>query len=385
MSWKDLYSEVKKRKMEALNKKNVVKFVEEHGRILAVEGQFEKVEKIIKHMYVSEYKIIEYQKEKKDKNIIELLQLDLNRYDVILIGCPGRRIPNTAYSKILDYVSNGGWLLTTDWALSFIIENIFPGYIRWNRNKTRGHKEIVTCQILEPNHPFLDGVLSEIQQNKWSNQSMKATKKSEFRWWLEIESYPIKILNYDAVKVLIESQEIKNRYGEAPVLLSFDYGNRGGRIIHMISHTHLQKGGTKGKYVSALILTNIVDEKVSQKMGISRPSQGYVSDWEAPYAQQQSSQPPLEDQWVALPEQNNYVTPTTAGRDFGQTRISQIVEANDNNFSFASKCAYCGNGFADFMGKIYVCKECKAPYHENCLNFQINEGVCKNCDRILLW
>ena len=45
-SWKDLYSEVKQRKMEALNKKDVVKAVEEHGKILAVEGRYEKPKKI---------------------------------------------------------------------------------------------------------------------------------------------------------------------------------------------------------------------------------------------------------------------------------------------------------------------------------------------------
>ena len=33
MSWKDLYSEVKKRKMETLNKKDVVKAVEKYGKI----------------------------------------------------------------------------------------------------------------------------------------------------------------------------------------------------------------------------------------------------------------------------------------------------------------------------------------------------------------
>ncbi len=38
-SEKDLYSEVKRRKMEALGKKDVVKAVEKHGRILAVEGR----------------------------------------------------------------------------------------------------------------------------------------------------------------------------------------------------------------------------------------------------------------------------------------------------------------------------------------------------------
>ncbi len=370
MSWKDLYSEVKKRKMEALNKKDVVQAVERHGKILAIDGAFEKPKKVVQHMYASEKKII------KPKDI---LKIDLNLYDVILVGCPGKAIPNIAHSKIREFVSNGGWLLSTDWVLFHIIEAVFPGYIRWNKKRTED--AVVACQILEPNHPFLEGVIGEIQQSKWSTAN---TKKEEFRWWLETKSFPITIMNPDAVRILIASHEIKRKWGEAPVMVEFSYGQKGGRVIHMISHTHLQKGGKKGKFASALILTNILDEKISQKMGITKkPEQRYVSDWET-QPQQPVSQQPLEDQWVTPPQQSNYITPTTSGSGL-LSGTSQIIEANDTNFSFASKCIYCGYDFAEFTGKVYICKECGAPYHESCLNTQINEGACKKCNRILLW
>ena len=386
MSWKDLYSEVKKRKMEALNKKDIVKAVEKHGKILAIEGKFEKPEEIIKNMYVSEYKIIKYGKRGKsqERMVNEIMNIDFNYYDVVLIGCPGEEIPFSAHPKILDYVNNnGGWLITTDWAIKFIIEPIFPGYIKWN--KIRTDDAVVACQIAKPNHPFLEGVLSEIQQSKWTKKESVNTKKNEFRWWLEYRSFPIQIINHQEVQLLITSQEIERNWGTSPVLLYFNYGKTGGRIIHMISHTHLQKGGEKGKYASALILSNILDEKVSQKMGISKePTSRYVSYGET-QSQPQYFQPPLEDQWVNPPQSSNYVTPSTAQSGFGLTGTSQIVEANDNNFSFSSNCAYCGYDFSETKDKIYLCKECGAPYHEKCLNLQINEGVCKNCNRILLW
>ena len=375
MSWKDLYSEVKKRKMEALDKKDVVLAVEKHGKILAVNGRYEKPKKVIEHMYASLKNVI------REK---EIIKEDLSQYDVVLIGCPGSDIPYASHPKVRDFVMNGGWLITTDWALRSIIENIFPGYIRWNQAKTAD--AVVACQIIEPNHPFLDGVLTEIQQSKWQKQTAKNTKKSEFRWWLETRSFPIQIVNHQAVRVLIGSWEIQNKWGESPVLVEFDYGKKGGRIIHMISHTHLQKGGAKGKYASALILTNILDEKVSQKMGISKKQPpGYVADWQQSQPQQQSYQPPLEEQWVSPPPQTNYLTPTTEGS--GLTQTSQIVEVdvNSSNFSFATNCIYCGYDFTEYSGKIYTCQSCKALYHENCINSQINEGICKNCSRILLW
>ena len=375
MSWKDLYSEVKKRKMEALDKKDVVQAVEKHGKIIAVSGRYEKPKKVIEHMYASVKKVI------REK---EIMKEDLSLYDVVLIGCPGSDIPNASHPKVRDFVMNGGWLITTDWAIRSIIENIFPGYIRWNHKKTAD--AVVACQIIEPNHPFLEGVLSEIQQSKWQKQSVKKTKKSEFRWWLETRSFPIQIINHQSVRVLIGSWEIQNKWGESPVLVEFDYGKMGGRVIHMISHTHLQKGGAKGKYASALILTNILDEKVSQKMGISKkPTRGYVSDWQTPQPQQQYNQPPLEEQWITPPQQNDYLTPATGGS--GLTETSQIIEADVNSpeFSYARECIYCGYDFTEYTGKIYTCQACKAPYHENCLNSQINEGTCKKCGRILLW
>ena len=372
MSWKDLYSEVKKRKMEALNKKDVVEAVEKHGKILAVNGKYEKPKKVIEYMYASQKEVIKEN---------EIMKVDLSQYDVLLIGCPGSDIPYSAHPKVKNFVVNGGWLITTDWAIRSIIENIFPGYIRWNGAKTAD--AVVACQILEPNHPFLEGVINEIQQSKWEKQASKNTKQKEFRWWLETRSFPIQIINHQAVKVLIGSWEIQNKWGEAPVLVEFDYGKTGGKIIHMISHTHLQKGGAKGKYASALILTNILDEKISKKMGLTKkPTSGYVSDWESIKSQPQQ---PLEDQWVSIPQQENYIMPNTIGG--GLTETSQIIEAdvNGKSFSFTSKCIYCGYDFIDYTGKIYMCKACGIPYHENCINMQINEGTCKNCSRILLW
>ncbi len=373
MSWKDLYSEVKKRKMEALNKKDIVKAVEKHGKVLCINGRFEKPKKVINNLYASEKKIIDPK---------DVLKYNFDNYDLIIIGCPGDKIPTPAYQKIKDFVAKGGWILTTDWCIKNFVEPVFPGFIRWNKDRTED--AIVTCQIIEPNHPFLDGVISEIKQDKWTKKSANNIKQEEFKWWLEYRSFPIQILNHNAVRVLISSQELQQKWGESPVFCYFDYGQNGGRVIHMISHTHLQKGGSKGKYASALILTNILDEKITQKMGLSKnASPGYVSYGESP--RQQYPQQSLEDQWVSFPQQDNYVTPSNVGNGVGLTGTSQIVEANDTNFTFNSKCVYCGYDFSEVKGKIYICKECSAPYHENCLNQQINEGVCKNCGRILLW
>mgnify|MGYP006289981759 CR=1 FL=1 len=392
MSYKDLYSEVKKRKMEALNKKDVVKAVEKHGKMLFIDGKFEKAKKIYKEIYGNHDLI-------KRKNLSDVVATDFSKYDVVLVGRPGNNVPTAAHPKLRDYVAKGGWLITTDWCIRSIVEPIFPGYIRWNEART--DDAVVACQVLEPSHPFLEGVVSEISQNKWQKHTHK-TKAEEFRWWLENRSFPIQVLN-PSVRVLIKSFEIQKKWGEAPVLVEFNYGNMGGKIIHMISHAVLQKGGKKGQYASALILTNILDEKVSNRMGLKKSAgPQYTSNWESPQQGQQPqyTQPPLEDQWVAPPQpttgqgaQGNYVTPSnvgggsSGGTGAGLTGTAQIQEVNPSSgsFSYGDKCAYCGYDFGDFTGKIYRCSSCGAVYHENCINQTVNEGVCKKCNNILLW
>jgi hypothetical protein len=62
-------------------------------------------------------------------------------------------------------------------------------------------------------------------------------------WWLEGSSYPIVVLEPERVKVLISSRELRDRWGEAPVALTFRAGE--GEVFHMISHYYLQRTETR--------------------------------------------------------------------------------------------------------------------------------------------
>jgi len=241
--------------MTALKKLNAVMAVEKHGGLLVLDGIHEKAEQIFDFIYAKKKELL-FDKD----DIAQFVESsDLDQYNMIIIGCPGTNVPKSAFSKLKDYVRRGGWLLTTDWCLKYIIEKIFPGYIA--QGGIRTGDAVVKCQLIKPNHPFLEGVLSEIRQEKWS----KGDKEDidEFEWWIEFRSFPIKVLRGD-VEILIASWEIEDNWGEAPVLVCFDYGH--GKVIHMISHAVLQKGQEKGKYVSALIITNILEHAVSNKI-----------------------------------------------------------------------------------------------------------------------
>ncbi|SVB73021.1 uncharacterized protein METZ01_LOCUS225875, partial [marine metagenome] len=61
--------------------------------------------------------------------------------------------------------------------------------------------------------------------------------------WLEGSSYPIQVLDRDKVEVLVKSKDIKQRYNDSAVFVSFDHGQ--GKIYHMISHFYLQRAETR--------------------------------------------------------------------------------------------------------------------------------------------
>ena len=123
MEWEDLYSEVRKRKVQVLDKKKVVEAVEKYGGLLVLDGKYEKAEQIFKFIYANQKKLLH------ENEYDQILDLDLNQYDLIVIGCPGLEVPRQAYPKIEEFVLKGGWLLTTDWCIQSIIEPIFPGFI----------------------------------------------------------------------------------------------------------------------------------------------------------------------------------------------------------------------------------------------------------------
>jgi hypothetical protein len=151
--------------------------------------------------------------------------IDLRPDQIVFINCPGE-IRTRGLRKIEAFVNEGGFLFTTDWALKHVLEEIFPGYLEYNHKSTAD--EVVRVDVRDTEDPFLKSILGP---------------NDDPQWWLEGSSYPIRILNQEKVKVLVTSNEIKQKYGEAPVFVTFDHG--AGKIYHMISHFYLQRSETR--------------------------------------------------------------------------------------------------------------------------------------------
>ena len=180
--------------------------------IIIVAGSYDRVENVLDMIKVP-YVLIQTD---------EVDQIELKSDQILIVNCPGN-ISDEGLLKIKQFVKQGGFLFTTDWALLNILEKIFPEFVKYNQRPTGD--DCVAVQVADKSNKFLEGLFKADEDPIW---------------WLESSSYPIVINDKKKVKVLVTSKEMEEKYGEAPIVITFDYGD-GGTILHMTSHYYLQR------------------------------------------------------------------------------------------------------------------------------------------------
>jgi len=183
----------------------------EDSAIVIVAGTYDRVEDVLDMINVP-YVLIQPN---------QFAQIELKPDQILIINCPGNIYEGL--DKIKAFVKRGGFLFTTDWALLNILEKIFPEYVKYNQTPTGD--DCVAVQVVDKSNKFLEGLFKA---------------EEEPIWWLESSSYPIEIVDKSKVNLLVTSKEMKKKYGEAPIVISFDYGD-GGTVLHMTSHYYLQR------------------------------------------------------------------------------------------------------------------------------------------------
>lgn len=183
--------------------------------LIVVQGQYDHIEAVLESAGMP------FTLTSADR--LELAKLRPDQ--IVFVNCPGL-ISSKSARKLEQFVRAGGFLFTTDWALKHVLERGFPGFVEYNRRPTGD--EVVRIEILDQQDSFLQSVLDT---------------QDDPQWWLEGSSFPIHILKPEQVNVLIRSKEIEERYGEAPVFISFEHGE--GVVYHMISHFYLQRSETR--------------------------------------------------------------------------------------------------------------------------------------------
>jgi len=134
---------------------------------------------------------------------------------VLIVNCPGE-VKRDKLQSIQDFVKNGGYLLSTDWALDNMLTQTFPGYVSWNKGVNR--KDIYDADYQAP-----DAVLAV------------NTVRSAF-WKLDQSSHLIHIIKPGAVHILVTSRQLAGDDPDKAGILAVIFPFGRGYVLHMVGH-----------------------------------------------------------------------------------------------------------------------------------------------------
>lgn len=305
---KKIYAKVAESK-QAEKRRAFVK-VSNNGAVLGINGNIEKVGAAVKNLYANQCDIIDFSK---------LGSTDLGKYHLIVIGSHDKKA--ALADRLKKFIEEGGYLVTTARCLDTILADLFPDLIGYDKQEIKDGAFKGEIPRLE--HPFIRG----------------ATKKKALKFWIEDGSHPIKKVK-PGIDELVSSKKLEKKYGSGALIVALNYGS--GMIIHMLPKLHPSKSNEQGHYVSAYILSNILDEAVAK----------------------------------AIPDEIRMPS------DVSQMAYVNMVIVDEPS----KKCVFCGSTFKDFEGKVFKCGSCGAHYHEFCLEQQMaRDGTCSSCGRVMVY
>jgi HEAT repeat protein len=184
------------------------------ARILVVSGAWDHVEVVLGHLDIP-HTLLRAQ---------ELKEAGLNPNQVVLVNCEGN-LDKDAQERLRWFVNVGGYLMTTDWALTKTVDTCFPGYLAQFSGSSTGN-DVVVVEETPPGHPFTEGVFEDVPALKW---------------WLEVRAFPITVTWPERCDVIVDSAEMRSRYGSSTMATVFRWGL--GKVQHSVSHFQLQEEG----------------------------------------------------------------------------------------------------------------------------------------------
>ena len=182
--------------------------------IIAVLGRWDKVQLILEDLKIEHLAIRQQQ----------VSDYGLSPKQVVLVNCEGS-VDSEVTRYLQWFVSAGGYMATTDWALVNALARTFPAVLKGYVKQSTGN-DVVVVEPAAPKHPILEGVFSD---------------QVALKWWLEIQAFPIAVEDPVRATVLVDSMEMLLRYGSSTMMAEFPAGL--GKVIHSTSHFYLQKEG----------------------------------------------------------------------------------------------------------------------------------------------
>ncbi len=154
----------------------------------------------------------------------ELDSYDLSSAQVLVIDCGPKNLSYAAGMKIREFVSRGGYLITTDWMLDRLDQKIFPGYIAWNgaMNTQRMYDATIVGK---------DPVLFR-----------HAVTRAN--WKMDIHCHLIRVINKDLVRVLAVSPTLAKDDPDGQGILAVVFPFEKGYVLHMTAHFDRSQSGS---------------------------------------------------------------------------------------------------------------------------------------------
>jgi hypothetical protein len=216
----------------------VLKGLKPHD-VLVVRGTFDEMEKTLESLNLP-YTL------RTPQDLDE--EYDYGRHRLMFWNCgefPTRATRGAIAPKVRAFVKSGGYLFTTDWMISNLLVDAFPGVLR-----TSGRERPLPETILDvrptqghERHPLLAGVFLPGTQAKW---------------WIEGSSHDVQVLD-DRVETLIESPMLATEsFGERSPAVAVTFSHGRGRVLHLLGHYYQKEGSLAGTIAAQRIALNFV-------------------------------------------------------------------------------------------------------------------------------
>lgn len=148
-------------------------------------------------------------------NTGKVLESLLSGARVLVLSCAGW-IPDQLLTPINKFVENGGYLITTDWALDGCLNRAFPGFVEWNGGYSS--KGVVDAVVVAQDSRLFVGAVPYAH------------------WKLDAKCQTIKVLKPKMVHVLVRSRQLMREDPDnlGILALTFKYGK--GHVLHLVGH-----------------------------------------------------------------------------------------------------------------------------------------------------
>ncbi|HEY9682346.1 MAG TPA: hypothetical protein V6C86_12265 [Oculatellaceae cyanobacterium] len=148
---------------------------------------------------------------------------DFSHASVAIVDCAGN-LNQESVDTLRSFVFDGGYLVTTDWALDNFLVRAFPGAIEWNGGYS--YPDLVDAIIVEPNPDLIKNCVPHA------------------RWKLDDKCQTVKVRRPEYVHVLVRSPMLcrQDPDGRGILACTFQYGK--GQVLHVVGHFDINSTGT---------------------------------------------------------------------------------------------------------------------------------------------